>query len=204
MLRISSLLLFSVIAFGLVTLLLWESDKTEFSAGINHASFVTSASLEDLTAKSSIIAIGTVRAGKPTIRHIQGGDPDNSSQPELGFVGVGSVYQVNVERYLKGNGDGTLPVVQFESIIADHQGQMIQVRTREADFPLNKGTRYLLFLRPQAQAPDLLIGTAEPSRFVLSSGLARVETPADGLEVLFPDSSESDLVARVENIVNGG
>ena len=190
------------IAASLIAFLIGAS--RDVPAASDHALYVTSTSLEDLAARSSIIAIGAVGTGQPTIRQIQGRDPNNPSKPDPGFIGVGSVYQVAVERYLKGSGDNTLSVVQFESVIRDHRGQMKELRRREADFPLTQGTRYLLFLRPQAQAPDLLIGTAQPARFVLSSGLARVESPAEDMARLFPDSSEADLIARVGNIVNGG
>ena len=159
---------------------------------------------EELVAKSSVVVIGTVSYDEPTTRNIHGRDPSDPSKPDPNFISVGSIYQVNVERYLKGSGGDTLPVVQLESIITNTGRGVNESRRREADFPLTKGTRYLLSLKSHAQAPDLWFGAAEPYRWVLSSGQAKVETPFEGARAMFPDTSEADLVTSVEAFVDGG
>ncbi|MDP6455468.1 MAG: hypothetical protein QF898_19475 [SAR202 cluster bacterium] len=161
--------------------------------------------LEELIAVSSVIAIGTVSSDEPTIRNIHGRDPLDSSKPDPNFIAVGSIYEITVERYLKGDEGDTLPVVQLESIITNVGGQVTESRRPEADFPMKKGNRYLLFLRPHGQAPDLLFGAARPSRWILSSGQARVETPSNFVRANYPDTTdEVEFVARVEAIVRGG
>jgi hypothetical protein len=165
---------------------------------------VPPSTLEELAAKSSVVVIGTVSSDEPTTRNIHGRYPGDSSRPDPNYIGVGSIYQVDVERYLKGSGGDSLPVVQFESTITNHNGQMVENPRREADFPLTKGTRYLLFLEPQSEAPDLWFGTTEPYRWVLSSGQATVETLVESARAMFPDTSEVDFVASVEAFVDGG
>jgi hypothetical protein len=154
--------------------------------------------------KSSVVVIGTVSSDEPTKRNIHGENQRDPSKPDPNYISVGSMYQVNVERYLKGSGGDTLPVVQLESTITNTGRGVNESRTREADFPLTKGTRYLLFLTPHAQAPDLWYGTAEPYRWVLSSGQATVETLVESARTMFPDTSEADFVASVEAFVSGG
>ena len=148
--------------------------------------------------------IGTVSSDEPTTRNIHGRDPLDPSKPDPNYIAVGSIYQVNVERYLKGSGGDTLPVVQLENTITNIGGRVTESRMQEADFPLTKGTRYLLFLKPHGQAPDLWFGTAEPYRWILSSGQAKVETPSEGARTTFPDTDEAGLVASVEAIISGG
>ncbi|MDP6716611.1 MAG: hypothetical protein QF368_18570, partial [SAR202 cluster bacterium] len=146
--------------------------------------------------------IGTVSSDEPTIRNIHGRDPLDPSKPDPNFIAVGSIYEITVERYLKGDEGDSLPVVQLESRITNQRGQMIESRMPEADFPMKKGTRYLLFLRPHGQAPDLWFGHAQPSRWILSSGQARVETPSNFVRANFPDTDEVEFVARVEAAIS--
>ena len=94
--------------------------------------------------------------------------------------------------------------MQSEGSIVSTGGQIREAQWKSADYPLKTGTRYLLFLIPQGQVPDLWLGTAQPFRFALSDGLAKSESPDGRIEEMFPDRLESDLVSEVETVINGG
>ena len=171
------------------------------------ASFITSSTIEDLVARSTIVAIGTV-VGPGIQKTIQGRDPNDPSKADPGFAESGTVSTIQVERVLKGTALPVLQVIQFEKVIMTVNGKQFIGQRSDARFPINQGQRYLLFLRPQGQAPDmpnLMLGTARPFRFVLVDGKATVESPWDEAASLFPVTTESTLVTRIETAVaNGG
>ena len=174
------------------------------TTAIVSSAYVTADSVEDLASRSSVVVIGTVTSAKPERLEIPGELPGNPGKPDPNYTGVARVYEIEVERYMKGAEGSTLQVVQFEGSIVSIGGQVREVQWKSAGYPLTTGTRYLLFLIPQGQVPDLWLGTAQPFRFTLSDGLAKAESPHGRIEELFPDRLESDFVSDVETVINGG
>ena len=82
---------------------------------------------------------------------------------------------VQVERYLKGSGPATLPVMQatgHETVSPGSgatPGFLNHVRYGAHYYYFERGGRYLLFLRESEHAAGIWTGTAEPYKYQLKS-----------------------------------
>ena len=181
-------------------------------------SYVTTRSLDDapdgssddlakLVAHSTIIAIGTTADGDPREERVPGRLTSDPSKPDPNFTMVGNVYEVHVERYLKGEGNAILPVIQptgHDAIIpgpGNSPGRLTQGRDASPELLMARNSRYVLFLRENDHAPGLWMGTAHPYKFLLEDDMARVESPVGGLDGAFPDRSEAELVSLIESFM---
>ncbi len=164
---------------------------------VSEGMYISSGSLDDLVANSTTIVIGTIPSSEPNTLSVDSQVSD-ASGPITNVQAVGSGYNVEVERYLKGSGGNTIPVVQFYGIDYTDQGQIKQARDNDADLLLSKGSRYLLFLRENRSHSGYWIGTAEPYKFLLKGGQAKVKSPLSGLGGTFPEQPESDFISSVE------
>ena len=151
----------------------------------------SSDALGKLVANSTAIVIGTVPNNEPDAVRVQDQSP--------GVQVVDSGFNVQVERYLKGSGADTIPVVQFYGLDYTDQGVPRQARDTNEDLLLGKGDRYLLFLRENGSYPGYWIGTAHPYKFLLTGGQAKVESPVGDLDGAFPEQSESEFIDSVES-----
>lgn len=164
---------------------------------VSHSSYWTAnnlsgsgTALDKLIANSTVIVIGTVPVGDPdTLRPL-----DATGNVRV----VGSGYNVQVERYLKGSGPNTIPVVQFHGLDFTDQGTTRQTQNDDKDLLLGKNNRYLLFLKENSTAVGYWSGPAQPYKFLLSGGQAKVESPVGDLDGAFPQQSESDFISSVE------
>ena len=171
---------------------------------------MVASSLDELVEGSTHVVTGRYTNRKTEI-HIPNigsdGEPDNS------IVGIGTVYTIEVERYLKGDGASEIQVVQIEQFRTQSPGAAARVSDLEsARFPFEQDGRYLLFLMPQGQVgsmPDLFLGVAQPYRFKLTDSEAKVDGPQgdlfrglhEGTDARFPDTSEQSLVDQVQAII---
>ena len=133
--------------------------------------------LGKLVENSTVIVIGTVPHNEPDTVRVQ-------DQSAANVQGVGSGFSVQVERYLKGSGDDTIPAVQFYGLDYTNRGQARLVRDTNANLLLGKGNRYLLFLKENGSYPGYWSGTVHPYKFLLKDGRAKVESPVGTLTAL--------------------
>ena len=159
--------------------------------------------LAKLATHSTLIVIGTVADSDPRIERVPDQTPSSPSSPITDVFSVGEVYDVQVERYLKGSGESTLSVVQFIGLDYTEDDQIIQARSKNPGLLMGKGNRYLLFLQDQTETEGLWVGDVEPYRFLLADGEARVESPVGTLDGAFPDRTEAALVGLVESLIAG-
>ena len=189
-----------------------DSTQPETTPSPAASSHVVASSLDELVEFSTHVVTGRYTNRKTEI-HIPNigsdGEPDNS------IVGIGTVYTIEVERYLKGDGEREIQVVQIERFRTQSPGEAARVSDLEsARFPFERDGQYLLFLMPMPQGqvgsmPDLFLGVAQPYRFKLASGEAKVDGPLgdlfrglhEGRAARFPDTSEQSLVDQVRTIV---
>ena len=170
---------------------------------ISHAHYYTANSLsgsgtalDKLVANSTVIVIGTVPIADPdTLRPL-----DATGNVRV----VGSGYNLQVERYLKGTGPDTIPVVQFYGLDFTDQGVDKQARNDDEDLLLGKNNRYLLFLKENSTAVGYWSGPAHPYKFLLTGGRAKVESPVGDLEGAFPELSEAEFISNVEAKITDG
>ena len=162
--------------------------------------------LSKLVAHSTLIVIGQTAPNEPREERIQGRDPNDPSRPDPNHATIGNVYDIRVERFLKGSGDETLSVVQpigYEAFVPgppNTPGRITKGRDTTPNLLLQESSRYLLFLTENEHAPGLWMGTAQPYRFTLSGGTARVESPVTSLDTEFPERTEVELVSLVESL----
>jgi len=194
------------------------SEAQVVTTAVSAPRYVVLTSFEELAEEATAIVIGTGTGQRESQTH-QGRDPNNPSQLDPNYAGLGVAYQVEVERYLKGAGPDVLSVYQSEGSLTTHSGgpgvvgvgvpggsgtvSGNQVRTvsKAAEFPIREGVRYLFFLEPMTYYPDLMTGVAHPPRFVLDGGTASPDGPWEGASEYFPTMPESDLIDTVEEIV---
>ena len=106
----------------------------------------TSDALSKLVAHSTVIVIGTVPNNEPDSIRVQ--DRSNAN-----VQGVARGFNVQVELYLKGSCGDTIPVIQFYGLDFTDRGQARQVRDENENLLLDKGSRYLLFLKENESYP---------------------------------------------------
>ena len=166
--------------------------------------------LAKLALHSSVIVIGTIDDEGPRVERIQSRDPNSPTGLDPNVASVGNVYDVRIERYLKGDGDATLSLIEF--IGMDYAvpgpggapGMLTEARDTTQGLLPNKNSRYLLFLREQGEVPDLWMGPAHPYRFLISpSGEVSADGPVGDLDGAFQPASESDFINQVEELISG-
>ena len=152
----------------------------------------TSDDLGKLVAHSTVIVIGT-------IPHYEPDEVRAQDKISADVQAVGGGYNVQVERYLKGTGGKTIPVVQFYGLDFTDKGQRRQMRDNNTNLLLGKGNRYLLFLKENSSLPGYWSGTIHPYKFLLKDGLAKAESPVGDLDGAFPEQSEADFISSIES-----
>ena len=167
---------------------------------ISHSHYYTANSLsgsgtalDKLIANSTVVVIGTVPVSAPdTLRPL-----DATGNVRV----VGSGYNVQVERYLKGSGPDTIPVIQFYGLDFTDQGSNRQARNDDKDLLLGKNNRYLLFLKKNSTAVGYWSGPAHPYKFLLADGKAKVESPVGDLGGAFPERAMTEFISEVEALI---
>ena len=162
-----------------------------------------------IVAHSTLILIGTAPDADPRVQRISGrilGDP---SRPDPNWTTIAYVHDVQVERYLKGSGPATLPVMQatgHETVSPGSgatPGILNHVRYSAHHYYLERGGRYLLFLSESDHAPGLWVGTAEPYKYQIFEGRARARTPArDPGRTFHTRRGEEELLERVQDVID--
>lgn len=169
--------------------------------------YVTAKSLGELVAESTLIIVGTTADAEPREERVPGRLPGDPSKPDPNYTMIGDVYKVDVERYLKGEGETTLRIIQsmgFDAFVPgppNTPGRLTQGRNVSLGVRLGSGSRYLLFLREFEDVPGLWTGTLEPYRFLLKNGRAQVESPVGDAGGEFQSRSEEELVSLVEGLL---
>ena len=152
----------------------------------------SSGALGKLVANSTVIVIGSVPNNDHDAIRIQ-----DQAAPNVQVVGSG--FNIQVERYLKGSGDDTIPIVQFYGLDYTDKGESRQTRDTNEDLLLGKNSRYLLFLIENGSVSGYWMGTAHPYKFLLKGGRAKAESPVGDLRGAFPEQSEADFISSVES-----
>lgn len=151
--------------------------------------------LGKLVVNSTVIVIGTVPIAEPESLRVQ-------DQTNANVRALGNGFNVRVERYLKGSGADTIPVIQFYGLEFMERGRLRQGRDKDERLSLGQGDRYLLFLQENSSYPGYWSGPAHPYKFLLSDGRAKVESPVGDLGGAFPEQSEADFVSSVESWIS--
>lgn len=170
-------------------------------------------SLEELVDLSPIIFIGTVRGRGEVVNTAR--DVNDISRPDEHLFHLGQVYEVQVERYLRGEGPDIRSVVQMEGVFFDEKQPLPPTITSELVeaareqfteyIPMEEGMRYLFFVKvvPEIDPSAEYVATSYgfPWRFTLpESGQARPVTPYVEANELFPPQNSEQLIQEVEDL----
>lgn len=139
-------------------------------------------------------------------------NPYDASKPATDSFGVGQEYFFHVERYLKGSDATDITVVQVEGAIFAPVDQVTpalieQAKAASGDIQLDRGTRYLLFLRGpfDYMGKHIYGAAAEPWKFRLDAeGRATMETPGEvrlSLPEDFLTRLDAPLLPQIEQII---
>lgn len=169
------------------------------------SSYITVTSIEEMVRKASTIVVGNVVrvAGHRNLAR----DPLDISRVDdraEGVTGVGTIYEVKAERYLKGDLGATILVTQSEGFLPYRSPinlapEVIATAQAIEHFtPLGIGARYIFFLEQGGYFPELQFGIAEPYRFRLENGQAVVESSWQGAASIFPPGDEQKMLQQVE------
>jgi hypothetical protein len=154
------------------------SGPTENSqAAMGSGSIIAAHSVKELVDKSVIVVSGQFRSTNEVINMAR--NIKDINKPDPNILGVGQVYQFEVDKYLKGGGPKTIYVVQLEGFLT---GDQVGLEPQETN--INKARKerkyisakldnpYVLFLEPLVGFPDLknyYTGAIHPWRFDLSN-----------------------------------
>ncbi len=171
------------------------------------ASFVTAGTLDDLVAKSTLVVVGNVSGLGGTINMAR--DISDITKPDPLLFGVGQIYHVSVQRYIKGSGAPTLDLVQVEGFVNGQRSpvnasSIKQAHSKYPYIPLSSSNTYLMFLVPAQGFPagQYFVGDIAPWRFTLPpGGMAEPESPWSGARAVFQPIPSEQLIAKVEQLV---
>jgi hypothetical protein len=162
--------------------------------------------INDLAKQSDLIVLGTVTKVEDqhfnTARNTR--DP---SQPATDLYIKGTIYNIQVEKNLKGNASSEIHILQSENItFPNTNGEVSTVYITDDFLPISVGARYIFFLKaaetyPDSPYPDLFSGTAEPYRFRIDNGVAKAESPSQLAQDQYPMEKESTLLQEINAAV---
>lgn len=169
--------------------------------------------LATLVGGSAVIFIGAV-TGPGNIVNLAR-DVTNISQPDPQIFGLGQIYRIQAERYLKGGGPQSQNVIQPEGFLYSESqpvaasltsAEIEAAKAAYAYVPMRAGTRYLFFVEPvKGFDPGLNYVTGAvgyPWRFTLPvNGSAQPESPVAEANALFPARSSATLLDEVTKLL---
>lgn len=170
------------------------------------------ASLEDEVAKAQIIVISKVAGLGPIFNSAREGDSMESGPNKI-FYSLAQVYEIQVERYLKGTGPELIRTAQVEGQVrGSFAPTAVNVKVARSKYqyvPMVVGNRYLFLLDEGDKVPELgsllvLGGATYPPRYLLTSdGNATIEEiqGAALLRQVLNPGTEHSLITRIEKAV---
>jgi hypothetical protein len=172
-------------------------------------SYITAQSIQELTTKSTTIAIGHVTQVAGVINDAR--DVNDRTKPDPRLLAVGQIYRFAVDQTLKGKLSPTIEILQVEGWldrgpVADPNSvtaaDEAQARKNYTYIPLRPGVKYLVFLaEPFNLPPDQFYGgIAQPWRFDLSDeAMVRPESPWHDANQVFPAQPLSTVLSQIQN-----
>ncbi|MFH1636198.1 MAG: hypothetical protein ABIG63_19595 [Chloroflexota bacterium] len=163
-------------------------------------------SIPELSSESSTIIIGKIISTGEIINMARDVD---SSKPDPNYFGVGQIYEVEVERYLKGNGEKTIKFVQYQGFLVTGSKtpttDQIEKAKVETDYiHLSTNQRVLMFLNQSPYEYDehakgpLFISVGHPSLFDITD--PECVRPLDTLLDIFKYFPPKPLTAFAKQI----
>jgi len=185
----------------------------------SYGSQVVASSISELSHFSEIIVVGRFISEEHIINTAR--NTKDLSEPDPRFFSINQVYQVEVERYIKGDGPKNIYVIQhMGTILLDSNANAqestpspsiidsaIQNNTHKEFEPISMNTAYLMFLRVLDQreykldgysSNQIYSGVAQPWRFRITDENRVVpETIIDNAKYLFGEISLDMAIEQI-------
>jgi hypothetical protein len=169
------------------------------------ASYITANSIAELTSRASLIVIGQVEQTDRVVNMAR--DVNDISEPDLSLLGLGQVYQIKVETFIKGEyPDASILFVQPEGFLVKPQmstepsPEDVKLARQDDDhIAFISDQRYLLFLHPLRgfEEQQYFTGGIHPWRFnVTDPNHVYPESPAHLLEI--PPSNLATVIEQIQ------
>ncbi len=167
--------------------------------------YLTANSIAELTSMASLIVVGQVEQTDRVVNMARA--VNDISRPDLSLLGLGQVYQIKVEIFLKGEyPDTSILFVQPEGFLLKPQvstepsPQYVKLARQDDDhIAFASGQRYLLFLHRLRgfEAQQYFTGGIHPWRFnVTDPNYVYPESPAHLLEI--PPSTLEIVIEQIQ------
>lgn len=164
---------------------------------------------KEIVDRSSAIVIGWPTSTKGVVNTAR--DPKDPTRQDPNYFGIGQVYEVQVDRYLKGNGPDLIYVIQNEGLIPSKskevtEDEVVQAKKLSNTLPLTIGDQYIMFLSASEFSYDnfskdgLFIGRGHPWRFEVTS--SECVQPEDALTVViryFPSQTLDKFIELIND-----
>jgi hypothetical protein len=178
-------------------------------------SYVVYPTFAELVSKSDIIVIARIKSTLDIVNMAR--DMDDRSQPDPNYFGIGQVYELEIDNYLKGEGLETIYYIENQGFIStsgqptaeDIEKEKSQALAKDY-IPLQANQTYLLFLRIVNQgyqigsydAGSLFAGTGHPWQFNLADpNCIWVEDIIQEMALYFPLQPLTKILDHIENPV---
>lgn len=169
------------------------------------ASYITANSIAELTSMASLIVIGQVEQIDRVVNMARA--VNDISKPDLNLLGLGQVYKIEVETFLKGEyPDASILFVQPEGFLVKPQistepsPEDVEMARQDDDhIAFVSDQQYLLFLHPLRgfEEQQYFTGGIHPWRFnVTDPNHAYPESPAHLLEI--PPSNLTTVIEQIQ------
>ena len=187
--KLSFIIVFCLLVIGFVFSTNFNKTGETSINGILHTNVSADrknySSVEDLKKNSDIVVMGTIK-GK-----LKSYNLNRNSNSEI--VILGTDYEFEVQRYLKGAGDKTIIVIQ-EGGQTDKEIQIFDDRTE-----MDINGKYFLFLNKVPDVDKYRFG-GNPYKFKVSNGKVKVDAGDDFLmNQIFPQKSMAEFISKVES-----
>jgi hypothetical protein len=163
--------------------------------------------MEELLKHTEIVVIGRPVAEKGIINTAR--DVSDLTQTDPDHFSIGQVYEVEVIRYIKGNGSNILYVIQHHGSVLGSQeiseSDIEVAREREGIIPLERDARYVLFLTHSSftyedyPTDQLMGGRGHPWIFRMSAQDCVQPEDSLGMFDYFPPQTLDGFIQWIEN-----
>jgi hypothetical protein len=160
------------------------------------AGYQTATSFEELGQKSRIVVVG-VPTGRVETREVHGQHPDDPTKEDPNYISIVKIYEVAISELWKGTASERINVIQFQEVLVNPGDGFLRVKESDADYPLEEGQRYVLFLRPHARIQGVWIQTVYPGHFEVTNGMVEPYSPWHMASEFFPRTPEETLRSLV-------
>ncbi|MEX0762629.1 MAG: hypothetical protein WD333_09380, partial [Dehalococcoidia bacterium] len=160
-------------------------------------------SIEELVEAADVIVVGTSEGEVGTVNTAK--NPDNPSEPHEAVFGLGRIYQITADEYLKSTGPDTFNLVQFEGYFviaresAEIQANPSLKRPAAGIEAIEEGTDYVFFLRHRPSDPTMYVPVLDPYRFALIDGNAMPEGNFTDSSTALPERDAQELLSQIRN-----